>query len=133
MRIWLVMRTADGGERPFPVNERAVIGRDTRCQVRIAMPVVCDQHCELQLIDGVLHLKDLKSANGTFHNGRRVSDAVLADADLLTVGPVTFEVRYGTDEDENIRLTKLKPVKEVLEAPEIEITARRPSAKTPRK
>ena len=94
MSIWLVMRTADGVERPFPIEKpRTVIGRDTRCDVRIALPAVDDRHCEL-IHDGQnLTLNDLGSTTGTFHNGTRVKQAVVAPRDTLTVGPVTFEVR----------------------------------------
>lgn len=115
MSISLVMRMADGGERHFPVRERIVIGRDTRCQVRIALPTVCKQHCELQVVDGRLQLNDLESDSGTFHNGRRVQSAVLADADMLTVGPVTFEVRFQPQGEKQKRVS-LRPVSDVLDA-----------------
>lgn len=108
------MRTADGDERRFPVRDRAVIGRDSRCHVRIALPTVCERHCELQVIDGELRLNDLESHSGTFHNGRRVRTAVLVDADMLTVGPVTFEVRYQRPVADEHQV-QLKPVKEVLD------------------
>ncbi|MHC4447561.1 MAG: FHA domain-containing protein, partial [Planctomycetota bacterium] len=79
MSIWLIMRTADGTERPFPLAKpRTVIGRDTRCDVRIALPAVDDRHCEL-IHDGKnLTLNDLGSTTGTFHNGARVEQAVVA-------------------------------------------------------
>ena len=127
MSISLVMRTADGGERLFPVHERIVIGRDSRCQVRIALPSVCDQHCELKVVDGRVQLEDLKSLGGTFHNGRRVDRALLVDADMLTIGPVTFEVRFAATEERDQKVT-LKPVKDVLDTsadpPEINVLSR---------
>ena len=94
MGIWLVMRTADGGERPFPLEKaRTVIGRDTRCDLRIAMPGVADRHCEILLNGQELKLQDLGSANGTLHNGVRIEQAVIDHRDTVTVGPVKFEVR----------------------------------------
>ncbi len=94
MSIWLVMRTADGVERPFPLEKpRTVIGRNSRCDVRIALSSVDDRHCELIQDGQNLKLKDLGSSTGTFHNGIRVEQAVVAPRDTLTVGPVTFEVR----------------------------------------
>ncbi len=126
MSIWLVMRTAEGGERLFPIKKRVVVGRDPRCQVRIALPSVCEQHCAIELIEGTINLTDLESENGTYHNGRRVQSAELADADMLTIGPVTFEVRVTEDEPD---LRTLKPVKEVLKSPEINIVPRQASEK----
>ncbi len=94
MSIWLVMRTADGVERPFPLEKpRTVIGRDTHCDVRIALPAVDGRHCELIHDGQILTLNDLGSTTGTFHNGIRVEQAVVAPRDTVTVGPVTFEVR----------------------------------------
>jgi pSer/pThr/pTyr-binding forkhead associated (FHA) protein len=94
MGIWLVMKTMDGSERPFKVRpERTIIGRETRCDVRIPIPSVSDRHCELHFDGMELRLSDLDSDLGTFHNGKRVREAILAHSDTLTVGPVTFVVR----------------------------------------
>ena len=114
MSIWLVMRTADGVERPFPLEKpRTVIGRDTRCDVRIALPAVDDRHCEL-IHDGQnLKLNDLGSTTGTFHNGTRVKQAVVAPRDTLTVGPVTFEVR----EQREASVAELKMNAQAAKAP----------------
>ncbi len=114
MSIWLVMRTADGVERPFPIERpRTVIGRDTRCDVRIALPVVDDRHCE-HIHDGQnLKLNDLGSTTGTFHNGTRVKQAVVAPRDTLTVGPVTFEVR----EQREASVSELKMNDQAAKAP----------------
>lgn len=135
--ISLVMRTAEGDERVFPVRDRVVIGRNSRCQVRIALPIVCDHHCELTIVNGEVHLTDLGSQSGTFHNGRRVKSAKLVDADMLTVGPVTFELRVGSP----AKLEKpavLKPVQDVLkkvaeaaEVPEITVISRKGIAAKP--
>ena len=94
MTIWLVMRTSDGGERPFRLEKvRTIVGRETRCDVRIAVPAVADRHCEL-IVDGEqVTIRDLGSASGTLHNGSPVEQAVLAHDDTVTVGPVTFVVR----------------------------------------
>ena len=92
--MWLVMKTADGKERPFPIEKsRTVIGRETKCDVRIAVSSVSDQHCEIQLKEEALLLTDLNSTQGTYHNGQRVQEAVLAHEDTVTIGPVTFVVR----------------------------------------
>ena len=100
MGIWLVMTTADGGERPFPIHKsRTVIGRSPTSDVRISVPSVAPHHCELSLQHDELRLTDLGSEEGTLHNGRRVGEAVLADQDRLTVGPVTFRIRRTDDDD----------------------------------
>lgn len=95
MTISLAMVTADGSERAFPlVRQRTVLGRGIACDLRVAVPTVGTEHCEIIVGDGgTLHLNDLGSETGTYHNGRRVENAVLARDDQLKIGPVTFVVR----------------------------------------
>jgi pSer/pThr/pTyr-binding forkhead associated (FHA) protein len=95
MSIWLVMQTTDGKERPFALRkDRTVIGRENGCDVRIPVPAVAQKHCQIELEQGRLKLKDLGSDKGTFHNGRRVeAEEELTNADTLTIGPVTFVIR----------------------------------------
>jgi pSer/pThr/pTyr-binding forkhead associated (FHA) protein len=88
------MTTADGGERTFPVQpSRTVIGRETRCDVRVAIPSVDDRHCEIVFDGAELKLQDLGSRAGTLLNGTRIDRAVLNHDDAVTIGPVTFKVR----------------------------------------
>ncbi len=90
----LIIRTRDGGERVFALDDRRmVIGRETRCDLRVPLPSVSMKHCEIVFDGRVLELKDLGSASGTYHNGDRVERAVLSDSDRFSVGSVTFHVR----------------------------------------
>ncbi len=94
MGICLAMAITDGGERRFPLsNSRTVLGRDSRCDLRVSLPSVAMQHCEIKMDGEILTLRDLDSPTGTFHNGTKVQYAQLAPNDRLTVGPVTFVVR----------------------------------------
>ena len=91
MTIWLAMTMADGDERSFPITKRrTVIGRDSRCDVRIAVPTVAEQHCEILLDGEIAEVHDLDSYTGTFRNGNRVDRAILDVNDQLTIGPATF-------------------------------------------
>ena len=95
MPIWLAMKTADGGERSFPiVKPRTVIGREMLCDLRVAIPSVAPQHCEITLVDDHhLEVRDLESETGTYRNGNRVDQAILDVGDRLTVGTATFIMR----------------------------------------
>lgn len=94
MTIWLAMTTADGDERSFPLTKRrTVIGRDSRCDLRIAVPTVAEQHCEILLDGEIAEVHDLDSYTGTFKNGDRVDRAILDVNDRLTIGPTTFVLR----------------------------------------
>ncbi len=111
MRMCLAMVTADGSERPFPLSKpQTVIGRDTRCDLRVPVPSVSMRHCEIIIKRGIWKLNDLASVTGTFHNDIPVDQAILAPGDRITVGPVTFILRAVPDADASrATLSELKP------------------------
>lgn len=74
-------------------SEVVTVGRQEDCQVRIVSSEVSRKHCQLFEKKGLLLVKDLKSSNGTFVNGKRIQDQqVLEAGNILTVGPITFRV-----------------------------------------
>jgi predicted component of type VI protein secretion system len=78
------LRLADG------VN---TVGRHDQCQIRIKSSQVSRKHCELFEKNGLLLVKDLGSANGTFVNGKKVEgQQVLEPGDELTIGGVKLKV-----------------------------------------
>jgi len=94
MAMWLAMLTADGRERRFDLDRaRLVLGRDSRCDLRVAVPTVSLRHCEITVDGASVILRDLGSGTGTFHNGARIEQADLAAEDSVTIGPVTFVLR----------------------------------------
>ncbi len=98
MNLCLAMPTADGGERVFHLTrERTVVGRDTRCDLRVPVPSVALRHCEIVTDGNTLRISDLGSEAGTLHNGARITTAVLAPDDQITIGPVTFVVRVDAN------------------------------------
>lgn len=72
---------------------RYVIGRDTRCDLRVPSPDVSRQHCEVAVDGGAIKVRDLKSSNGTWVNCERVDESALQPGDLIAVGPVVVVVR----------------------------------------
>jgi RsiW-degrading membrane proteinase PrsW (M82 family) len=63
-----------------------LIGRGEDCAVRFEEPVVSSLHAII-LTDGVdFHLKDQRSANGTFLNGERVNETPLRSGDYISLG-----------------------------------------------
>jgi len=69
------------------------VGRQDECQLRIKSSQVSRRHCELFEQKGLLLVKDLGSANGTFVNGKRIQgQRVLEPGDELTIGQVKLRV-----------------------------------------
>lgn len=68
-------------------------GRGEDCGLRIRSSQVSRKHCELFEKHGMLLVKDLASANGTFVNGAKVDgQRVMEPGDELGIGPIVFRV-----------------------------------------
>ncbi len=68
-------------------------GRHDECQLRIKSSEVSRRHCQFFEKNGMLLVKDLGSANGTFLNGKKIEgQRVLEPGDELAIGPVKLRV-----------------------------------------
>lgn len=76
----------------WPLQEYANIGTDSTCAIQVISPEASARHARLEIRDHKLILKDLRSQTGTFVNGAQVIEAVLKDADILTIGDLDFVV-----------------------------------------
>lgn len=102
--------------RVFPLKELNVIGRAAECDISLAAAHLSRRHAQLQIIDGMLFVKDLDSANGTFLNGKRVAEARVKRGDELRFDALTFGV-MGPSDDMAKTTVRTLPVKvEVVEA-----------------
>ncbi|HVY60967.1 MAG TPA: FHA domain-containing protein [Planctomycetota bacterium] len=81
--------------------ERYVIGRASECDLVIDNLGVSRQHAEIVMEAGVPILKDMKSNNGTYVNGKRVTRYNLNDGDEVSIGKfaITFHMEQP-EEDE---------------------------------
>jgi ABC transport system ATP-binding/permease protein len=68
------------------------IGRAPRADFIVDAALVSRVHCQLTAGAVDLEVEDLKSTNGTFVNGSRVTRARLKSGDRLGVGKVEFVV-----------------------------------------
>jgi pSer/pThr/pTyr-binding forkhead associated (FHA) protein len=101
MQAVLVMFRNDGERRSFSISrEMTVIGRRQDCDLMIPLGEISRKHCRIIRDGESLRLEDLGSSNGTFHNGRRVQEAVLSAGDTIQVGPVAFVVQLDGQPDE---------------------------------
>jgi DNA-binding winged helix-turn-helix (wHTH) protein len=82
------------GDRGIDVSEGAhLIGRAPDALVVIDDPSVSRQHARVTVCEGAVTLEDLGSRNGTWRNGQRLAAvALLADGDVIGVGPVRLRV-----------------------------------------
>jgi len=93
MKASLIMVKADGDQREFPLKKPVtVIGRMHTCDLRIPLSSISREHCQIELRDDGLYLRDLGSSNGTYHNDRRIMETKLDAGDTINTGPCNFTV-----------------------------------------
>jgi putative nucleotidyltransferase with HDIG domain len=92
-RLELVVRNT---ERVIPLDlgQSVTAGRTAQCGVQLDDPSVSRRHCTITHGTlGLLQVKDLESANGTFINERPIKDGTARPGDLLRLGAAILEIR----------------------------------------
>jgi pSer/pThr/pTyr-binding forkhead associated (FHA) protein len=90
---FLVPKTGAQRGQEFPLAEGLNrVGRAPGNELRLDDPSISACHCELWLMKERLLVRDLASTNGTFVNGRPVSEAEISDSDTLSLGNVDFAI-----------------------------------------
>ncbi len=75
------------GRRQIPIDKPLItLGRRTESDVRVNFVGVSRHHAEIAVDDGACRLCDCKSKLGTFVNGVRATEHVLAHGDLIRLG-----------------------------------------------
>lgn len=76
-----------GNDVNLPENSTTVIGRSNGCELVLVEDMVSRQHAKVHVRDGRVFLEDLRSTNGCFVNGVRISDEVpLSEGDRILLG-----------------------------------------------
>ena len=66
---------------------RRVIGRDAQCDIVLDFPMISTRHASIEYAKGGWIVRDLGSSNGTFYQGRRITDAVRVGAgEIISLG-----------------------------------------------
>jgi hypothetical protein len=86
------LRPSPIAAHPLVSRARVLLGRGLACQFVFADNSVSRRHAELRLEDGLWHLRDLGSLNGTWVNGRRVREAEVRPGDEIRLGAVRFRL-----------------------------------------
>ena len=68
------------------------IGRSDKNAFQIVETSVSSRHCEVRLCGNELVVRDLRSTNGTFIEGRTVTEAVLQPGQILRLGDVELRL-----------------------------------------
>jgi pSer/pThr/pTyr-binding forkhead associated (FHA) protein len=81
----------DGGHAvTYVLQRRNQVGRAPGTEVHIDSSTVSRLHALIVSAPGGAIIEDVKSTNGTYVNGQRVTRQRLRDGDLLTIGEAQF-------------------------------------------
>jgi Nif-specific regulatory protein len=79
-----------GSAFPLDPDRPNLIGRDPECAVVLGDALCSREHAVLECRDGQWRARDQGSRNGTFVNGGRIDEAMLAPGHVLRVGSTEF-------------------------------------------
>ena len=115
MSSWLArlfVHDAEGLRGSFQLSSGVYrIGRDASSEVRILDTRASRHHCEIEASGDGFLLRDLKSKNGTYVNGKAVEEKRLEDGDVVTVGEwsLRFSLQRKQAELDKRSLVELSP------------------------
>jgi hypothetical protein len=96
---FLVFKDGPLAGRRFPIETQVVLGRE-KTDIVVDDPEVSRQHALMRWVEGRLELSDLRSANGTFVNGRRLDQSgELHDGDVVKIGMTSILVEVPVARD----------------------------------
>lgn len=115
MNASLVLLKKDGTCKEFPLSRgMTLMGRRGDCDLRIPLPVVSREHCQLRRNENSIMLRDLGSRGGTFVNGKRLDhnkEIPVRAGDYIRIGPLTFVCRINGKPEKIVPPAKAAPQK----------------------
>ena len=130
MDVNLVLFKKDGSQKQFPLtSDITIIGRRQDCDLCIPLASVSRRHCQLSSNKENLIIRDLKSRNGTYLNGKRIDEATVQPGDYLKIGPLVFLLQIDGQPEEIVppQMPPQKPSEKESPQPEAETVAEQDS------
>jgi predicted component of type VI protein secretion system len=86
MDVKLISVTPKGVRKSFSLNGPTMtLGRQPDCDVQVPLGKISRQHCQLQVNENKIFLRDMKSANGTYVNGEKITHHELVAGDIIAL------------------------------------------------
>jgi hypothetical protein len=82
----------------WALSDEIIIGRTSACDISISNQQVSRKHARVFSVDNIVSLEDLGSKNGTFHNGKPVTEIVrLEEGDVIQIALAQEFIFFGQD------------------------------------
>ena len=85
-----------GGGDPVPfMKDTLIVGRRPTCDVCLDFEDISGKHCEFKFVNGIWHIRDLGSSNGTTVNGAKINSptGVMPEVEI-GIGRHLFHLEY---------------------------------------
>lgn len=93
-QLQLVFKPGDANVLEFKLEKDEIfIGRGKDCDVVLTDKKVSRKNALITRSGNVITVKDLESANGTYVNGKKITEVVLSGGDKIRIGEAEFEFR----------------------------------------
>lgn len=86
----------------LPYQGRIIVGRSKDNDIVVFYPIVSGHHFQLIMEAGKVHVEDLRSTNGLYLNGKKISKAIMKSGDILSIYSFRFVMEKGVLYFENI-------------------------------
>jgi len=89
-KAYLIVIAGSAVGEMHKVTRETTLGRSASADVRLVDDGVSRIHCRVVARNGKLYVEDLESRNGTYCNGKRITQQSLEDGDKIQVGRTTI-------------------------------------------
>jgi DNA-binding CsgD family transcriptional regulator len=90
---WLILNGVSTSIWSYELStEPQVMGRDDQCEIVLYHPKVSRRHAQLTLEGDGVRVEDLKSRNGTFLQGTRLTSTVVPIGTEIRIGELTLSI-----------------------------------------
>jgi predicted component of type VI protein secretion system len=131
MEARLILLDPPAARREVKLSLPATIGRSRDAKIKLVHGQVSRVHCEFFERDGVLHVRDLGSTNGTYVGEERVEESAVPPGETVTIGAVTFRAEYEPAEDAILPAVVLEATATVRKATEATFRGQLPTVTAP--
>ncbi|MCA8989500.1 MAG: FHA domain-containing protein [Planctomycetaceae bacterium] len=93
MYIELEVSNKRSNVKRLVIRDRAIIGRQSHCDIRVVSSELSREHCRIDLDGKDAQLTDLGSTNGTYLNRKKLEGHQaypIRNGDLIQLGPAAF-------------------------------------------
>lgn len=106
------------------IQDQDILGRSKSCKIHVPHNSVSKKHCRFYLQDGQLYIEDLNSSNGSFLNGKKITNTQIHNGAQLNLHDLQAVITSGDQvfdfqEPQNTKSateknTKFNSIKELL-------------------